>query len=123
MGKKRGMFARTARGRGGHDSPTTDRGGNSSPEAATSELLDHAIERERAVLLKAESLTICLKRALEADTQLVRGPYYPEIVEMIRVLIKQAFDGLDSVNLPSPRTVVRTGRLRRPVFVERPDMK
>jgi hypothetical protein len=66
--------------------------------------LDEAIENERDALLRAESIIICMKRSLELEEGLVKGPYYPDVIELVRELVRKAFNGLDSVNL---RTFVR----------------
>jgi hypothetical protein len=71
--------------------------------------LHDAIESERGRLLKAESIVRCLKISLESETSLIDGPYYPDIAEMARELIRQAFNGLDLVNLDN--SVVR-GRIQ-----------
>jgi len=66
--------------------------------------LDEAIEKERDALLRAESIIICMKRSLEHEDSHAGGPYYPDVIELVRELIRKAFNGLDSVNL---RTCVR----------------
>jgi|ERR1700722_5995595 hypothetical protein len=66
------------------------------------EALHEAIENARDTLGKADSVLRCLKISLEfgADDP-VKGPYYPDIAEIACNLVRQAFNGLDSVNLSS----------------------
>ncbi len=64
------------------------------------EALHEAIENERDTLAKAESILRCLKISLAFDADdMVKGPYYPDIAEIACNLLRQALNGLDSVNL------------------------
>jgi hypothetical protein len=61
--------------------------------------LHEAIETERGNLSKAESLLGCLAIAMEYETDTVKGPYYPDVAQLARELVKQSINGLDSVVL------------------------
>jgi hypothetical protein len=63
------------------------------------ESLFEAIEDARATLGKADSFLRCLTISLEAESNLYDGPYYPDISDLARQLVRQAFNELDSVNL------------------------
>jgi hypothetical protein len=90
---------RQAKGRRKAKSSPTNRFREQVYGAAVPHSLYEAIENERATLLKARSILGCLKISLESETRLVDGPYYPDIAEIAHELVKQAFNGLDSVNL------------------------
>jgi hypothetical protein len=61
--------------------------------------LHEAIESERGNLSKAESLLGCLAIAMEYETDTVKGPYYPDVAQLARELVKQSINSLDSVVL------------------------
>jgi hypothetical protein len=61
--------------------------------------LHEAIETERGNLSKAESLLGCLAIAMEYETDAVKGPYYPDVAQLARELVKQSINGLDSIVL------------------------
>jgi hypothetical protein len=62
--------------------------------------LHEAIEAERSNLAKAESLLACLTIAMEyGDSDCARGPYYPDVAELARDLVRQSINGLDSLTL------------------------
>jgi hypothetical protein len=61
--------------------------------------LHEAIETERGNLSKAESLLGCLAIAMEYETDTVKGPYYPDVAQLARELVKQSINGLDSLVL------------------------
>lgn len=63
------------------------------------EALHEAIESERSNLAKAESLLGCLMISLESGTDNVTGPYYPDVAEIARNLVRQSINGLDSLTL------------------------
>jgi hypothetical protein len=66
----------------------------------TPEGLHEAIEAERGNLAKAESLLGCLTIAMEyGDTESPHGPYYPDVAQVARDLVRQSISGLDSVTL------------------------
>lgn len=66
-----------------------------SPAAA----LEHAIERERARLMKAHAVLGCVALALDCDSNQEPHPYYPVVVELARDLVNESINRLDSVNL------------------------
>jgi hypothetical protein len=80
--------------------------------------LHEAIENERSTLLKAESILRCLTISLESEMDRADGPYYPDIAEMARELMHQAFNGLDSVNLRKCAMRGQT-RLRKSIMTEK----
>jgi hypothetical protein len=61
--------------------------------------LHEAIETERGNLSKAASLLGCLAIAMEYETDTVEGPYYPDVAQLARELVRQSINGLDSVVL------------------------
>jgi hypothetical protein len=61
--------------------------------------LHEAIETERGNLSKAESLLGCLAIAMEYETDTVKGPYYPDVAQLARELVRQSINSLDSVVL------------------------
>jgi hypothetical protein len=61
--------------------------------------LHEAIEIERGNLSKAESLLGCLAIAMEYETDAVKGPYYPDVAQLARELVRQSINGLDSLVL------------------------
>jgi hypothetical protein len=62
--------------------------------------LHEAIEAERGNLAKAESLLGCMTIAMEyANTDSAQGPYYPDVAELARDLVRQSINGLDSLTL------------------------
>jgi hypothetical protein len=61
--------------------------------------LHEAIETERGNLSKAESLLGCLVIAMEYEADAVTGPYYPDVAQLARELVKQSINSLDSIVL------------------------
>jgi hypothetical protein len=68
------------------------------PKLKSDSDLIEAIEEERARLMQAESLLHCVLIAMDDDSE-ARGPYYPNLIELIRVLVNQSIGALDSVRL------------------------
>jgi hypothetical protein len=67
---------------------------------ALPESLHEAIETERGNLAKAESVLGCLTIAMEyADTDSATGPYYPDVAQVARDLVRQSINALDSLTL------------------------
>jgi hypothetical protein len=54
-----------------------------------------AIEVERDNLAKAESVLACMAVSLKHDTDPLRGPYYPAVVQVVRELVARSIDGLE----------------------------
>jgi hypothetical protein len=61
--------------------------------------LHEAIEDERDNLSKAESVLGCLAIAMEYESDTVNGPYYPDVAQLARELVRQSINGLDSLEL------------------------
>jgi hypothetical protein len=61
--------------------------------------LHEAIEIERSNLSKAESVLGCLAISMEYDTESANKPYYPEVAQLARELVRQSINGLDSLVL------------------------
>jgi hypothetical protein len=61
--------------------------------------LHDAIEAERGNLAKAESVLGCMAISMEAEADLTTGPYYPDVAEVARDLIRKSINGLDSLTL------------------------
>ncbi len=76
--------------------------------------LHEAIETERGNLSKAESVLGCLAIAMEYETDSVNGPYYPDVAQLARELVRQSINGLDSLVLQQ--------RLLRNKIKEGPDL-
>ncbi len=63
------------------------------------EALHEAIENERSTLSKAESVLGCLAIAMENETDTLNRPYYPDVAQLARELVRQSINGLDSLAL------------------------
>jgi hypothetical protein len=61
--------------------------------------LHEAIETERGNLSKAESVLGCLVISMEYDTNSANKPYYPDVAQLARELVRQSINGLDSLVL------------------------
>jgi hypothetical protein len=61
--------------------------------------LHEAIEAERGNLSKAESVLGCLAISMEYDADAVNKPYYPDVAQLARELVRQSINGLDSLAL------------------------
>jgi hypothetical protein len=61
--------------------------------------LHDAIENERDNLSKAESVLGCLAIAMEYEADSVNGPYYPDVAQLARELVRKSINGLDSLAL------------------------
>jgi hypothetical protein len=78
-----------------HEAPTEDPVyGVPVPEA-----LHEAIENERSNLSRAEAVLGCLAISMESQPDPVNGPYYPEVAQLARELVRQSINGLDSLAL------------------------
>jgi hypothetical protein len=60
------------------------------------------IETERDNLSRADSLLGCLKIALEYGDTTHEGPYYPDVAEIARRMVRKSISSLDPINLPNP---------------------
>jgi hypothetical protein len=71
-----------------------------SPECPDQlELLQEAIEVERDHLSKAESVLGCLAVAMEYSTDGVDRPYYPDVAQLAREMVKGSVNRLDPLVL------------------------
>ena len=61
--------------------------------------LHEAIEVERGNLSKAESLLGCLVTSMEYEADSANRPYYPDVAQLARELVKQSINGLDALVL------------------------
>jgi hypothetical protein len=61
--------------------------------------LHEAIEIQRGHLAKAESVLGCLVTSMEYETESANKPYYPDVAELARELVRQSINGLDSLVL------------------------
>jgi hypothetical protein len=61
--------------------------------------LHEAIETERSNLSKAESVLGCLAISMEYDADSANKPYYPDVAQLARELVRQSINGLDSLVL------------------------
>jgi hypothetical protein len=85
--------------------PTTPRHRSAraaSPKDAQLNLTLKAIESERDNLSRAESLLRCLTIAMEHEGISHKGPYYPDVAEIAREMVRKSISALDPINLPSP---------------------
>jgi hypothetical protein len=75
-------------------------GGSHAYGVALPESLHEAIEAERGNLAKAESVLGCLTIAMEyGDTDSTTGPYYPDVAQVARDLVRRSINALDSLTL------------------------
>ena len=68
-------------------------------KAPIPEALHEAIENERSNLSRAESVLGCLAISMESEPDPVNGPYYPDVAQLARELVRQSINGLDSLTL------------------------
>jgi hypothetical protein len=61
--------------------------------------LHEAIETERDNLSTAESVLGCLAISMEYEADSVNGPYYPDVAQLARDLVRKSINGLDSLTL------------------------
>jgi hypothetical protein len=61
--------------------------------------LHEAIETERGNLSKAESVLGCLVISMDHETDGPDKPYYPDVAQLARELVRHSIDRLDSLVL------------------------
>jgi hypothetical protein len=61
--------------------------------------LYEAIETERSNLSKAASVLGCLAISMEYGADSINRPYYPDVAELAREMVRQSINGLDSLTL------------------------
>ena len=66
---------------------------------ALPESLHEAIEIERDNLGRAESLLGCLAISMECESESAMGPYYPDVAQIAREMVRRSINGLDSLAL------------------------
>jgi hypothetical protein len=67
-----------------------------------------AVENERDRLSRAESLLGCLTVAMEYGEMPHKEPYYPDVAEIVRKMVRKSISALDPIKLPnSPRGKVK----------------
>jgi hypothetical protein len=67
------------------------------------DLLLKAIETERDNLSRADSLLGCLTIAMEyGEDPIHKGPYYPDVAQIAREMVRKSIGALDPINLPNP---------------------
>ena len=72
---------------------------SANPGLKSSSTLSETIETERTRLMQAKSLLDCIVIAMDYDEGNVRGPYYPNVIELARDLVNKSIGQLDSVRL------------------------
>ncbi len=79
--------------------------------------LHEAIEVERGNLSKAESLLGCLVISMEYEADSVNRPYYPDVAQLARELVRQSINGLDALVLQQrlSRNRIREGSELPPI--------
>jgi len=65
-------------------------------------LLLEAIETERDNLSRADSLLGCLEIAMEYGETAHKGPYYLDVAQIAREMVRKSIGALDPINLPRP---------------------
>jgi hypothetical protein len=60
-----------------------------------------AVETERDRLSRAESLLGCLTIAMEYGEMPPKEPYYPDVAEIVREMLRKSISALDPIKLPS----------------------
>jgi hypothetical protein len=97
MAKRKSLRKSRAQPAPSAHSPFRSRRAGISPAAAA---LEHAIEQERARLMKAHAVLGCVVLALDSESRNEPGrPYYPVVVELARDLVNESINRLDSVNI------------------------
>ena len=86
---------RRARNQGGTKAQPAEHAG----AVAIPEGLHEAIETERGNLSKAESVLGCLVIAMEYDTDSLDTPYYPDVAQLAREMVRRSINDLDSLAL------------------------
>jgi hypothetical protein len=61
--------------------------------------LHEAIESERDNLSTAESVLGCLAISMDYEADPINGPYYPDVAQLARELVRKSINGLDSLTL------------------------
>lgn len=91
------LASRTRRGR--HEGRTKAQPVEHAYGVPVPDGLHEAIETERGNLSKAESVLGCLVISMEYETDAPNKPYYPDVAQLARELVRQSINGLDSLVL------------------------
>ena len=67
--------------------------------AAVPEGLSEIIEIERDNLSKADSVLGCLVTSMEYGAESIDQPYYPDVAQLAREVVRKSINGLDSLVL------------------------
>jgi len=62
-------------------------------------IIDSAVDTLKANLAKAESLLGCLAISMECESESATGPYYPDVAQIAREMVRRSINGLDSLAL------------------------
>jgi hypothetical protein len=73
----------------------------SAISGAQLKLLLETIETQRDNLSRADSLLGCLEIAMEYGEITHKGPYYPDVAQIARKMVRKSIGALDPINLPS----------------------
>ena len=57
------------------------------------------LQSEQALLLKAESLLLCITKSMDDCTHPITGPYYPDVVTLAAELVKRRAINIDQLLL------------------------
>ena len=95
--RRRNRTSKDAHRRNKHGGGTPVAGSTSAVGLPDS--LRDAIDSERDTLAKAESVLGCLVNSMESDNGRAPPPYYPDVAQIARELVRRAINGLDSLNL------------------------
>jgi hypothetical protein len=85
-----------------HRRQNTDRSTFPAFSGVQLNLLLKAIETERDNLSRAESLLGCLTIAMEYEEMTYKGPYYPDVAQIAREMVRKSIRALDPINIPNP---------------------
>jgi hypothetical protein len=72
------------------------------PNRSSLSIALEVVEEQRDNLSRAESLLRCLTIAMEHGDTSHDGPYYPDVAEIARQMLRQSIRALDPINLPDP---------------------
>jgi hypothetical protein len=75
---------------------------SAKPNRSSLSIALEVVEEQRDNLSRAESLLRCLTIAMEHGDTSHDGPYYPDVAEIARQMLRQSIRALDPINLPDP---------------------
>jgi hypothetical protein len=59
------------------------------------------LSAEQRILLKAESLLLCVAKSMDDSAHPSTGPYYPDVIELAAELLRRRADGIDELLIDS----------------------